>query len=416
MTPPPSGGRSAGGPTPDGLTPAGLWSRTFVVLCLLGFCSGFATAPYQSLLPVYVEADLGRLPLFTAYLRSLTLILGGIFAIVGGRLADVLGLKTTLLLGLAGAGLTGLVFHAHHIVPLTMLILVIGAAAGPWSTAGQSYLIASAGPSRLGLGGALYFLSGTAGNSVGSLCTGFVKDNWSFPQLGTVMACIMGGVFVLGLLLLPSTRVPRAVDTRRERLALWRSYRPLLSHRNVHLLLGIRLTITSFWGMATLVLPLLVYRASQSASTAAYYGAVSLAVAAAGQLLTGLLRDRLGRTGPLIVSSLGIVVSSACLALYVDSIPGLFVFGTLLTATAWAVSTLIPALIAEVAIEGEKNRLIGLGHMVWSASMVTGSIVGGILVEIGPHLPFVLGVVHALGGTLCIWRLCRRLDAGPGNR
>jgi MFS family permease len=406
VTTPPSGGDSAGGPTP-----ARLWSRTFVVLCLLGFCNGFATAPYQSLLPVFVEADLGRLPLFTAYLRSLTLILGGIFAIVGGRLADVLGLKTTLLLGLAGAGLTGLVFHAQHVVPLTMLILVIGAAAGPWSTAGQSYLIASAGTARLGLGGALYFLSGTAGNSVGSLCTGLVKDDWSFPHLGTAMACIMAGVFLLALLLLPSTRVQRSVDKPRERLDLWHSYRPLLLRRNVHLLLGIRLTITSFWGMATLVMPLLIYRASQSASTAAYYGAVSLAVAAACQLLTGLIRDRYGRTVPLIVSSLGIVISSAFLVLNTDSVSGLFIFGTALTATAWAVSTLVPALIAEVSLDGEKNRLIGLGHMVWSGSMVTGSIVGGILVEVGPHLPFVLGVIHASVGTLCIWRLCTRLDS-----
>ena len=362
-------------------------------------------------MPVFVEADLGRLPLFTAYLRSLTLILGGIFAIIGGRLADVLGLKTTLLLGLAGAGLTGLVFHAHHVVPLTVLILIIGAAAGPWSTAGQSYLIASAGHARLGLGGALYFLSGTAGNSVGSLCTGIVKDSWSFPRLGTAMAIVMAGVFLLALLLLPSTRVSQSVDRPRERLDLWRSYRPLLSRRNVHLLLGIRLTITSFWGMATLVLPLLVYRASQSASTAAYYGAVSLAVAAACQLLTGLIRDRYGRTAPLIVASLGIVVSAALLAGHTDSVNGLFVFGTALTATAWAVSTLIPALIAEVSQGDEKNRLIGLGHMVWSGSMVAGSIVGGILVEIGPHLPFVLGVMHASVGTLCIWRLCTRLDA-----
>ncbi|MFP6642789.1 MAG: MFS transporter [Candidatus Latescibacterota bacterium] len=406
MTSPPAGGIGFGGPTP-----AGLWSRTFVVLCLLGFCNGFATAPYQSLLPVYVEADLGRLPLFTAYLRSLTLILGGIFAIVGGRLADVLGLKTTLLLGLAGAGLTGFVFHTHAVVTLTLLILVIGAAAGPWSTAGQSYLIAAAGPSRLGLGGALYFLSGTAGNSVGAFCTGMVKQSWSFPRLGTTMALIMGGVFVAGLLLLPSTHVARAVDTPRERLALWASYRPLMTQRNVHLLMGLRLSITSFWGMATLVLPLLVYRASQSAATAAYYGAVSLAAAAACQLLTGLLRDRFGRTVPLIVSALGIVVSSAALALYTDSVPGLFIFGTALTATAWAVSTLVPALIAEVAEESEKNRLVGLGHMVWSGAMVIGSIIGGILVEVGPHLPFVLGVVHAAVGTLCIWRLCVRLDA-----
>jgi MFS family permease len=224
------------------------------------------------------------------------------------------------------------------------------------------------------------------------------------------MACIMAGVFLLALLLLPSTRVQRSVDKPRERLDLWHSYRPLLLRRNVHLLLGIRLTITSFWGMATLVMPLLIYRASQSASTAAYYGAVSLAVAAACQLLTGLIRDRYGRTVPLIVSSLGIVISSAFLVLNTDSVSGLFIFGTALTATAWAVSTLVPALIAEVSLDGEKNRLIGLGHMVWSGSMVTGSIIGGILVEVGPHLPFVLGVIHASVGTLCIWRLCTRLD------
>jgi len=191
---------------------------------------------------------------------------------------------------------------------------------------------------------------------------------------------------------------------------LWRSYRPLLARRDVLLLLGLRLSITSFWGMATLALPLLVYRASQSAATAAYYGAVSLAVAAAGQLLTGLLRDRYGRTGPLIISSLGIVASAACLALYTDSVAGLFVFGTSLTATAWAVSTLVPALIAEVADADEKNLLVGLGHMVWSGAMVTGSIMGGILIEVGAHVPFALGVIHASVGTLCTWRLCVRLD------
>lgn len=411
----PSGSDDAQGPTPDP-DPAGLWSRAFVVLCCLGFLNGFATSPYSSLLPVYVEADLQRLPLFTAYLRSLTLVLGGAFAIVGGRLADVLGLKKTLLLGLAGAGLTGLVFHTHDVLLLTGLILVIGAAAGPWSTGGQSYLIASAGTARLGLGGALYFLSGTAGNAVGSLCTGLVKESWSFPRLGTTMALVMAGVFLLGWLLLPSTSVPRAADAPRQRLDLWQSYRPLLRRRNVHLLLGIRLTITSFWGMATLVLPLLVYRVSDSAATAAYYGGVSLAFASAGQLLTGLLRDRYGRTMPLVGSSLGIVVSAACLAAWGDTVEGLFLFGTALTVTAWAVSTLIPALIAEVAGPDEKNRLVGLGHMVWSGSMVAGSLVGGVLVEVGAHWPFVLGVVHAAGGTLCILLLCRRLDADAGRR
>ena len=378
------------------------------------FC--FATAPYQSLLPVYVEADLARQPLFTAYLRSLALALSGVFAILGGRLADLLGLKIIVLLGIAGGLLTGLVFHSSQVAILTTLVLIIGAAHGPWSTAGQGYLILLAGPSRLGLGGALYFLSGTAGNSIGSLCTGFVKDTWSFPLLGSVMSAIMAGLFLIGLLLLPATPSSTASDVPRQRLALWASYRPLLARRNVHLLIALRFAITSFWGMATLVLPLLIFRVSGSVSTAAFYGAVSLASAAVCQLLTGLIRDRWGRTVPLIGSALGIMASAACLTYSTESVRGLFLFGTTLTATAWAVSTLVPALIDEVAGVEEKNRLVGLGHMVWSSAMVTGSLAGGILVEMGTHLPFVVGTFNTAVGTACIWWLCVRLDGSrPHN-
>lgn len=392
-----------------GPAPVGLWSRAFVVLCGLSFLGGFATAPYHSLLPVYVDADLGRLALFTGYLRAVALALGGIFAIVAGRLCDLLGLKVTLLLGLAGSAVTGLVFHTGDVLLLTLLTLVAGAAGGPLSTSGQSYLIAAAGPARLGLGGALYFLSSTLGQSAGNLATGLVKEDWSFGQIGTAMALLSAAVVLAGMLLLPSTPV-RESRRRAPRLALWSSYRPLLAQRNVHLLVGLRLTITGFWGMASLALPLLVYRASGSAATAAFYGSVSLAVAAAGQLLTGLLRDRFGRTRPLVLSAAGIVASAVGLALGTGSVTALFVLGTALSTTAWAVSVLVPGLIDEVAAAEERNRLVGLGHMVWSGAMVTGSVAGGWLVEVGPHLPFAVGAVSSTVGALCLWRLCARLD------
>ena len=393
-----------------GPAPVGLWSRAFVVLCGLSFLGGFATAPYHSLLPVYVDADLGRLALFTGYLRAVALALGGIFAIVAGRLCDLLGLKVTLLLGLAGSAVTGLVFHTGDVLLLTLLTLVAGAAGGPLSTSGQSYLIAAAGPARLGLGGALYFLSSTLGQSAGNLATGLVKEDWSFGQIGTAMALLSAAVVLAGMLLLPSTPV-RESRRRAPRLALWSSYRPLLAQRNVHLLVGLRLTITGFWGMASLALPLLVYRASGSAATAAFYGSVSLAVAAAGQLLTGLLRDRFGRTRPLVLSAAGIVASAVGLVFSTGSVTALFLLGTALSTTAWAVSVLVPGLIDEVAAAEERNRLVGLGHMVWSGAMVTGSVAGGWLVEVGPHLPFAVGAVSSTVGALCLWRLCVRLDS-----
>ena len=387
----------------------GLLSRAFLALCLVSFLNGFFTAPFVSLFPVYVEADLGRIPLFTAYLRSLTLVLGGVFALVGGRLCEIFGLKTTLLMGMVGSVVTGLVFQASSFWLLTGLVVLMGMAAGPWSAAGQSYLIASAGARKLGLGGALYFLSMTMGHSLGSYATGTVKDEWSFQQLGGAMMAATAAVFLLGLVLLPTSTRP-ASPAGRTGLALWSSYWPLLHRRRVRLLVFLRLTITGFWGMASLLLPLLVFRVSGSAATAAYYGAVSLAVASACQLLTGSLRDRYGRFWPLMVSGAGICLSALCLGLFADSLGGLFAFGTALTGTAWAVSTVIPGLIDEVAGPQEKSRVVGLLHMIWSAAMVSGSLIGGYLVEISPRTPFFIGAAMAAIGTTCGLLLCRHLD------
>ena len=388
----------------------GLLGRTFLVLCLIYFLNSFVIAPFSALFPVYVEADLERLPWFTGYLRGLMLALGGIFAVVGGRLCDLLGLKITLLIGLAGSLVTGLVFRAADPLLLTLLLFGMGIGTGPWSAAGQSYLITSVHARRLGLGGAIYFLSNTAGHSLGSLATGLVKDQWTFPQIGSAMTAALVGVFLLAILLLPGGR-PTTPAGPRPPLALWSAYRPLFKRREVHLLIGLRYMITSFWGMASLLMPLLIYRVSNSEAMPAYYASLSLAVAAPCQLLTGFLCDRIGRFWPLLVSAAGIALSGLGLALFWTSLPALFFFGTSLTGTAWAVSTLIPKMINDVAEPDEKNRLVGLGHLVWSAAMVTGSVVGGILVEVHSSVPFFTGAALATGGTLAAWRLCVRLDS-----
>jgi len=400
---------------------SGLWSRAFVTLCLVFFLNAFFVAPFTALFAVYLEADLHRLPWFSGSLRGLLLALGGVFAVMGGRLCDLLGRKNTLLIGMSGAVLTGLVFRTGNAVLLTALILVIGATSGPWSTAGQSYLIASVAGRHLGVGGALYFLTNTAGGALGSLVTGLVKQRWTFGSIGGAMTVAMAASLGLAAWLLPGSRERAETrDAGPQGLALWSAYRPLVARRAVQLLVGLRYLVTSFWGMATLAIPLLVFRASQKAglpapeSTAAYYAAVSLSVATACQLAAGLLADRYNRTVPLLVAATGVVLSAMGLALFWARLTGLFACGTALTASAWAVSTLIPKLMNEMANPGEKSRLVGLGHLVWSAAMLTGSVVGGMLLGIDPALPFVVGAVLASGGTACAWRLCTLLDRkGP---
>ena len=198
------------------------------------------------------------------------LLLGGIFAVVAGRLCDRFGRKTTLMVGLVGSALTGLVFRTADPWGLSFLLLAMGAASGPWSTAGQSILITAVTPARLGLGGALYFLSNTLGNALGSFCTGLVKTTYSFAQIGAVMCIGMVAVIVLAFALLPGD-APSPTTAQTARLNTWTAYRPLLGRGNVYLLLSLRLTITTFWGMATLALPLLIYRVGESESLPAVF-------------------------------------------------------------------------------------------------------------------------------------------------
>lgn len=384
-------------------------SRAFLALCLIYLLDSFLSAPFQALFPVYIEADLARPPWFTGYLRGLMLLLGGIFAVVAGRLCDRFGRKPTLMIGLVGSVLTGLVFRTADPWGLSCLVLAMGAASGPWSTAGQSILIAAVTPARLGLGSALYFLSNTLGSALGNLCTGLVKTAYSFAQIGAAMSIGMVAVIALALVLLPND-APAPTAAQTARLNTWAAYRPLLGRGNVHLLLSLRLTITTFWGMATLALPLLIYRVGQSEALPAYFAAASLVAAACCQLCVGYLNDRLGRTTPLIGSAAGVFLSALGLCFLHDSLVGLFACGTALTATAWAVSTLIPRLINDIAAAEEKNRLVGLGHLAWSGSMVVGSLIGGYLIEINAALPFYVGAALSALGALGALGLCRRLD------
>ena len=77
-----------------------------------------------------------------------------------------------------------------------------------------------------GLGGALYFLSSTAGSSLGSLVTGLVKPMWSFQVLGMVMTAAMVAVFALAALFLPPGSTPSTPRSGGSGTGLWSAYRP----------------------------------------------------------------------------------------------------------------------------------------------------------------------------------------------
>jgi MFS family permease len=165
---------------------------------------------------------------------------------------------------------------------------------------------------------------------------------------------------------------------------------------------GLRYFPTVAWGVASLAVPLLVFRLSGTAGTVGLYGMISLLAASAAQLATGREIDR-GTRGarsaregsprrlvPALVAT--IVVSAVCAAVSHQFLLGLFVGGTLWAMSAWALSTTMPPLIHELGAGRDDGRLVALTHLLWSAGMLSGTFGAGALIDVHPALPFLLAI------------------------
>ncbi|HEY3111419.1 MAG TPA: MFS transporter [Chloroflexota bacterium] len=369
----------------------------FLLVMLVGALAG----PLRALLPVRVEAELGRPPEFSSALQSLLLGGAGIFALIGGALADRLGQKRTLVLGLAHLPLMALVYLARDPVVLLGAALASGLVGGLFTVGGQSYLVAAAPRAYLGVASALYFLGSTLGSSLGSLVAGLVVERQSFGAFGAAALAGSALLQVGAARLLPAVEPGRLSPGRH-------AERPRLTlSRDLLLVAALRFLPTCFWGAVTLLAPLLLFRLSGSVVAVALYSSVSLAVAAGCQIATGRLFDRVGRGPPVLVLAALVPLAALAMGLAAGSFEALFAAGVLATAVAWSISVSFPPLVRDLAPEGQQGRALGLLHLLWTAGMLIGTLAGGRLVEVDPGLPFLLGAAlnlpTALVG-LTLWR------------
>lgn len=374
-----------------------LLNRRFVALLVVSFFSSLVSAPLYTLLPVYVEAELLRSPLFSAGLRATFLILGGVFALPAGRFADSWGVKPIYIIGALGPALAGAIFFTGDPLLLTALCVGIGISFGFHSAGGQSYLIGAAPPAVIGIASAGYFLGNTLGAAAGNLFSGPIADTLGFHTLGMYAALSGLGLIALTLFVLPGIPAPPKSGQART----LSGFLDLLRRPDIRLLMGIRYLPTCYWGAVTLLLPLLIFRITGSNTAATTFGAVSLGIAAIFQLLTGRLCDRIGRWKPILVSSSLVAVSAVGLGFTAHSLTGIYTFGILATAAAWSLSTTMPGLIQLIANDSERGRVVGAAHLFWSLGMLSGNLGAGKLVEWGPGWPFAVGAVFCLGAFLC---------------
>ncbi len=362
-----------------------------VTIVSILFLNNVAVAAARALLPIYVERDLGMSPAFTSLLVSLETVMGGLISVTAGALADRLGHRLVLVIGILGfsAGLLQYLTGVPWL--LVALAVVLGLAHGMRSTSGQSYLLTASSRQSVGVATAAYFLGGTIGMSASSAVAGPVVERFGFAAYALVG---------LGLNLLPAVITLRYLrDVRPSRPASDTDKRTwdVLMRREVWLMGGLRFFSTAFWGVWSLAIPLLMFRATASVlPPALLYGTVAMSLAAVSQFLIGHWSDRSGRTAPVYVV-LGVqLVLAVMAALAWQSTPVLMVTGIAGVVTGWTMSVLVLGVVRDRTAPLERGRVVGFVHALWSFGILAGTVVAGTLIDFDPGLPLAIGALANL--------------------
>jgi len=405
----------------------------FVALAVL---AGAVGGPLRGLLAVRVETELGGSPAFSSFLQSLILVGAGVFALAGGVLSDRLGPKRALSLGLLQVPLMALLYLSTDVGFLLVLALAAGLLTGVHSVGGQAYLIGAAPAGSLGVASALYFVGATLGTSLGSVAAGFVVERGGFGALGVVamvasVILVGGAAWWLPPAGTPNAAIPRAARDLDRRDRTGDSTPPAADataeapgraalRSDMLLVATVRFLPTCFWGAATLLTPLILFRLSGSVVAVSLYASVSLALAAGCQILTGRVSDRVGRGGPVLALSILLPLCALAMGLASRSYEAFFAAGVVATMVAWSITVNFPPLVRELAPPAEQGCALGFLHLLWTTGMLVGTLAGGALIEADAALPFLLAAAlnlpTAVAGMLLWWRLRGRQRAAISSQ
>ncbi|MHB0876521.1 MAG: MFS transporter [Anaerolineae bacterium] len=387
------------------------WVRPFLVLLCVTFFGQMTVAPGQSLLSVYVESVLHRGPTFTSALVSTQLVLGAVASIVGGTLADSHGRRRAMLLGATGLPFVGVIFLSRNAVLMLVLWAYIGFALAIYILGRQAYLMAVVPPRRLGVAFAVLFTGVTMGAAAGNLVAAALVRDGGFRMLGLTA---MAAALVVIVALAATLREPSPAVAHRN--AVKGGYWAMLHDPKTLLLASLQTLPTVYYGAASLLMPLLIFRASGRPEVSAYYATATLVCASVGQLLAGRIMDRRGGRGALVALVAGVAATSLLTAFLTDSLVGLFACGVVGITLAWALSVAYPVLVSDFYPVHEHGRTLGLLYFAWSVGMLVGTQAGGLLVGVSAGLPFLaIGLAGAAAIGLALLLVRRPGAPRPGE-
>jgi MFS family permease len=370
-----------------------LWPAA--VLILVQTLNGAWYGPQVTFFPVYLQEQLGLSPAAIGAVASGALVAGMIAALFGGTLTGMLGSKWVLVCGLGFSAVGALAFQVQSPGLVAVLWFVGGAGLALISVGGASYLTRLTARQSLGVLASVYMLSFTVGGAIGNPLAGAIIERRGFSAFGLADLAVIGVAASIAVLLMVylGDRSTESASVR----AFWAGALPMTRRPRVRILMGLRCLPTIFYGMLTVLVPLLLNTLTGNKALVAAYGTSTLILASAAQLAAGRAADRWGGRAPTIAAYSAVILSGVGLAVTAGTVWGLFLFGVLGVAAAWSLSTLMYVWVADGIAKPQHASSFGLLHAVWSISMIAGSLLGGWLVRETEWLPFLIAGLFNVG-------------------
>jgi MFS family permease len=366
------------------------------LLLVVQLLTGIVLMPQRFFFPIYMEEHLGYAAIVISSWVAIGQFLGMIAAIVGGAVSDTLGRKWTLIFGLIGLVLGGMLYLVQVPGLVFAFWAISGIGLGFHAVGAEGYLIDAARPEHLGVFSALYNWGFTLGGALGSPVAGIVLDRRGFNTFGLLLFAVSSLTALGAVTFLPRLhRAAGKTETSWSRSLL--GYRRVLRQPGVAFLGLMRFLPTCYYGMLSVLVPLLINRAADSKTSVALYATISQVLASLAQIVTGRAADRWGPRRPTLVAYVVLVSSGVGLAGTATHLWGFYIFGVAGLCAAWSLSTLMPSLVSITTSVEERGRVIGALHLLWNLGMMVGALVGGALVSIAVGLPFLITGLLNLG-------------------
>jgi MFS family permease len=377
-----------------------VWQTPGAVMLLVSqLLMSIRDMPLGSFLVVYLQAA-QYAPGTISQIVSGAQVTGMLVAVLAGRFAQRWSSKHLWMIGIAVAGINGLVFAVDVWWWVVLCWLIGGAGASLASISGSSVLTGIGKPAAMGLLSSLFVICFTVGGVLGNPLAGWLIGTWSY----TAYSAFLITMTIVGIVLIQRF-IPQTTTVAASGLSNVRFDWAFMRQPSVYNILAMRGLATINYGMIMVLIPLRLNELTNDVYVVAVYGSVMLFVASLTQFVVGRIADRWGALMPTLVAFATMIVCGIILALGASSVPVLFVCGVISNAAAWGLLTLMYVWVADW-IAPERHALVfGWLHAVWNISMIIGALIGGALVSIMVGLPFVVtGLLNVLS-LMCAWWL-----------